>query len=847
MKTAVPTKTTVPIKTDIFRFITFRTPEHLTLQEKNIRFVIDHNFDQSELPAILTSLTSEKNIKIFETRLEGLTNISSYSEVKAINPGFCDYANTLFKSKTTIPELAAQRLLIDGGLSQQQVSQLFQILYYQIFTQQSSYVRQAVTQLLIADHAQKNAGALAELGMTKLTDIKIEIPKEIINQLKAWKYAECGGSFDGVQSLGISDFRRVEQEVCCYVPGEVSHVENVMAREYKERTTRNFLRTENTLETTKETEIENLTDVTTATRNEISSEVANVLEQDNSSNYGGSLGISTKLGGAKIDVNAYADFATNNSSSYSNTEAKTYAEEVTKRALERIVQKTSEKRTSKIIKEFEENNKHGFDNRNGDKHVTGIYRWLDIIYTNRLVNYGKRLMVEFMVPEPAEFYKRILKYVPKDGTPNPNEDFPKPKSLPDFAVNSAADITRINFATLAAYYKITLDNPLVDEKVISKSIAPPMPKGSDNGAKTYSEAIPIEQFYETNELTGNIDLNYTWSSGHSAYFKMDVGSLPFSVDLPRGHRKRDVSQVISGTFPTKHTNSIDVNFDYRKLNACTTHLEIKCKLTAAKFAEWQNACYQKLQAAYRSMLADYNNWLEQQQNNGGAAAAEQKQTNPALNRIVEQRELKRICIEMLMKPFCRTLGRKNYTDIDACKLYNIPQTEQSEEFAKYAMQVKFFEQAIDWQIMSYLFYPYYWANNCSWGDLMQTENDDLVFQAFLQSGMARVVVPIRQQFTEAFAYYLQTGDIWLGNDLVAGEQNDLYLSIAEEMQTIEGVVEKEWETRVPTTLAIIQGKSAYLEQEGLPCCHDVENEKTTSNIIASDEVLKSGDTPVPVR
>ena len=34
----------------------------------------------------------------------------------------------------------------------------------------------------------------------------------------------------------------------------------------------------------------------------------------------------------------------------------------------------------KIVEEFEENNKHGFDNTKGDKHVVGVYRWVDKIY-----------------------------------------------------------------------------------------------------------------------------------------------------------------------------------------------------------------------------------------------------------------------------------------------------------------------------------------------------------------------------------------------------------------------------------------------------------------------------------
>ena len=823
----------LPIKSDLFSFVTFRSPEHLKLEDRNTRFVIDNNFTESKTATALINSNNKKSTETFESKVASLSSNRSYQEVRNNNPTFYDFANKVFKNKNTIQEVYNLSVEVINPLSQSEISQLFQELYYQIFTQQSSYVRQGITQMLIVNHSIINVAALAEKTITRLTDIKIEINEAVIEQLKREKYADCGGSTDGVQSLGIADFRRVEQEVCCYVPGEVSHIENVMAKEFKERATRNFVRTENTIETTRETEIENLTDVTTATRNEINTEVATVLEQDRSSNYGGSMGVTYK----NFNINAFANFANNSSSSYSNSEAKTYAEDVTKRALERVLQKTSEKRTSKIIKEFEESNKHGFDNRNGDKHITGIYRWIDIIYKNSLINYGKRLMVEFMVPEPAAFYKTILKYVPKDGTVNPNQPKEKPKSLLDFAIDSKENITRENYSTLATYYNVTIDIPLEENKNVSKSILPPMPPNSDNRPKTFNESIVIEPFYEADNMIANVDINYTRTSGPFAYFKLDVGGLSFALDGLNG-RNKNINRSFNGVFATKFTNTVDINFDYRKLNSCTTFIEIRCKLTTAKFDEWQDITYQKLQTAYKSMLADYNAWLAQQNNNEGASGEETKKTNPAFNRLIEQQELKRICIEMIMKPFCRVQGKENNTEIDACKLYKIPQVNQTTEFTNYANQVKFFEQAIDWQIMSYLFYAYYWADKCDWASLMQSENDDAIFQAFLQSGMARVVVPIRQQFTEAFAYYLQTGDIWLGNDLVAGDMNDLYLSIAEEMQTPTGIVEEEWETRVPTSLAIIQGKSAFLEEEGLPCCNHVENSSTTTNILGSNDTLQ---------
>jgi len=50
----------------------------------------------------------------------------------------------------------------------------------------------------------------------------------------------------GVKQIGIADYLKVEQTVHCYVEGEVSHIENIMAREYKEKATRRLSRTEET-------------------------------------------------------------------------------------------------------------------------------------------------------------------------------------------------------------------------------------------------------------------------------------------------------------------------------------------------------------------------------------------------------------------------------------------------------------------------------------------------------------------------------------------------------------------------------------------------------------------------
>ncbi|MFT6923145.1 MAG: hypothetical protein ACJA1C_002155 [Crocinitomicaceae bacterium] len=833
-------KTPPPIKTDLFRFVTFRSPEELTYQDKALRFVIHPNIDES---IVRQCPVADGDPDSWNDFIGEFPQFENKNSLRTYNALLFDFANQVNKQKTSISEI----VIPDGSelrvLTSEEEKHLFDALIGEVISKKSNAVRHNIAQMLIVNHILKNSVALTNLGLKKLEDIKIEIPSEVIDCFKPWLYDPCGGSLEGVQNLGIADFRRVEQEVCCYLPGEVSHIENIMAKEFKERSTRNYMRTENTIESERETKVENLTDVTTSTRNELSSEIADVLEEEQGSSFGGSVGVSAEYFGAQIDVNAYADFTTSNSSSYSNTQAQTYAEEVTTRALEKIVQRTSEKRTSKVIKEFEENNKHGFDNRGeNSKHVTGVYRWIDIIYKNRLVNYGKRLMVEFMVPEPAEFYKNIMKYRKIDESGDSTGDLKTPMTLENFNITGPGDITALELANVASYYGVSID-PLPPALLnLTMSLAPLSPVDHNRNINNQTLAsIVVPPDYEADIITGSYTYEYRANSGSSsqvAFCNYTFGGSIVNSGGDYTATKKNKTVSINLNLSPNGVGSLPVTVAYSGCFGFFGAVNIKCILKQSTISDWQNDAYNALLGAYNQKLEEYDQEVQANEEESEASFSEDTQSNPAMNRIIEQRELKRICIEMLMKPYCRTQGRDNNTDTNACDLYQIPQVSQTAEFTEYTRIVKFFEQAIDWQIMSYLFYPYYWADKCDWGDLIQSESDDIVFQGFLQSGMGRVVVPIREQFTMAFAYYIRTGDLWLGNELVAGADNDLYLSIAEEMQTVEGTVEDEWETRVPTSLAIIQGKSAFLEEEGLPCCEIIENDDTTSNISGTEDTLQ---------
>lgn len=100
----------------------------------------------------------------------------------------------------------------------------------------------------------------------------------------------------GIKKIGIAEFKRVEQELCCYVEGEVSHIENILAREYKEKSTKSLTRSETITEKSEERESENLTDTTSTDRYELQQEVGKVLEKSKELSYGASVNANARYG-----------------------------------------------------------------------------------------------------------------------------------------------------------------------------------------------------------------------------------------------------------------------------------------------------------------------------------------------------------------------------------------------------------------------------------------------------------------------------------------------------------------------------------------------------------------------
>lgn len=658
----------------------------------------------------------------------------------------------------------------------------------------------------------------------------------------------------GVNRIGVADYRKVEQELCCYVPGEVAHIENVMAREYKEKSTRSLTRSEFSTSSETERETEESLDTTATSRNEMNSEIANVIDEEKSKNFGFNASVSGEAPGKiKTQAGVSGDFSMGKSSSDSNAVSRTFAEDLTKRALERITQKISSKRSSKLIKEFEEKNNHGFDNRAGDKHVTGVYRWIDKVYKNRIINYGKRLIYEFMVPEPSRFYKEALiikaeetELRPTLLTNNSDEVLIKPAHPSTLDIANAGSLSRANYNRIAAEYSVDVTAP--PEELVNSSISFAEAIGSGDGEQAFTyDTLRIDDDYECFHLTGKIDCSFLSTSSEYGFIKCIVAGQNFGTGF--GDDKGWTREILLDTPIRDIEGSLPISISTKKTTGFTGSIVAECRLKRSIFEQWQQEVYQQIMGAYNEQMNAYKvaenlakDEREQKNILKEQAAAEKSKdtvlvTNSKFNAQRVTTELKRLCIEMLTKPFGFEMGRDFYQN----GKHDIPEIKLSSDLDRYASHVTFFEQAFDWELMAQKFYPYYWADKADWKTLFQTQDGlDYSYQSFLQSGMGRVVVPVREGFEDAVTYYMETGEVWMGSGIVIDTNDKLYLSIVDETTNIQGVVEgQEWETIVPTTLQVIQGKSVFLDEEGLPCC--MEDPLTT---LLPDENILNAEPPV---
>jgi hypothetical protein len=95
----------------------------------------------------------------------------------------------------------------------------------------------------------------------------------------------------------------------------------------------------------------------------------------------------------------------------------------------------------------------------------------------------------------------------------------------------------------------------------------------------------------------------------------------------------------------------------------------------------------------------------------------------------------------------------------------------------YQEMVKFLHQAIEWENLLYLMYPYFWDIPIAWDFVRTLQHPDPTREQFLRAGSARVVLTIRPGYEGDFAAFVDKGDLSV---VLNGDHP--YLTIGNELQ-----------------------------------------------------------------
>jgi hypothetical protein len=555
-----------------------------------------------------------------------------------------------------------------------------------------------------------------------------------------------------IKPIGFGDLQVVKQHIVRYEPGEISYIENVMESEqYGRELQRREFSEEFTL-SERERVREEERDLQSTDRFELRTEAETTARNTATTTSGNTV---TSQYGSLVE-----------------TRATNFARDVINRAVNKLTERVREQRSIRIQRELTDKTSHTFDNAKGDTHIRGIYQWLDKVYECQVYNFGKRLLYEAIIPEPSAFLHEL------------NMDKVQPEGMrltrPPAITFGPKDLQAWNYLTYAKLYDVVgaVEPPPAEYLNIPKNVN--ASKDAD-GLISSSENIPVPDGY---------------SAYGMAYARYNLfGSGPLSIVT--GYR--DALNV-----PGFHgeTGNLPVYISASGISRFIMNFMLVCQRLASHLEKWQIRTYETLQKGYRKQLADYEERLANMQALARTQALLSGGTRR--NREIERTELKKAFLTILTN---QHFDAFNGIGKDAALGYLQTDIHAAVNQAGF---ISFFERAFEWENILYYFYPYFWGRKVEWINRVGIQDSDTQFEAFLKAGSARVVVPVRPGFEAALAHYMETGQVWLGED-EPDMYSPLFVSILEELKSRDQAPGDEipvgdpWEVHLPTTLVMLRG------------------------------------------
>jgi len=771
-------KAIVLMPNDLFTSLKSKIPHKLELP-KNYKHRLDQlleeklynlenayeEFDKVKNSDIVTMEVSEKSVET--TSYFGPLEKVKESNVtgSGISPTVIE--NEIVLSKNAVEKLkpTTKKILSEAGFSLDEIS----------LPEVTSYI-------------EKEMAITGKKIFKKMGSNAWKIPTSL-DKLVLPSLPNSGSNLTNVQRfiVGITDLMVVRQEIKKYVATEIAHIENVLIGESKERTHRRLNRTEEFFlretERTEETEKE----LETTDRLELQRSSEEVIQQDTSLEAG--VNITAKYG-PWVEVEANVGYESSTSTQQSSRTSSTFARDVIERSLSKISERVRELQSRKMITEIEEINKHGIDNTGNNSHVRGIYQWLEKIYDVKLFNYGKRLMFDFIIPEPARFFKHAVAENPAISTMQK----PIPPEVTSGGIKRplrASDITIAHYLTWASLYGANVNAPPALYDTIGLAFSQP---------QTSTDSLQMAVAAKTLTIPDGYEGNYVYVKARWWYYG-SFGQIGKMTVLVGNRRLGSTNDNWSSPLYTQETTQLPISLMGTLISSYALNVEIQLRRTDRELTKWQIETYDAIMIAYMKQKSEYDEKVAAANIQEGVTITGR---NPKRNREIEREELKKLAISILREDHYNSFG--SYTENPP---FGYPELNFN-DVKNQGPKIQFFEHAFEWTQMVYVFYPYFWSEKSEWIDSLGIDDVDPQFSQFLRAGAARVLIPVRPNFEEAIMLFSKI-DNWEGVGQI-GVLDPLYVSIIDEIQEQheagdKGKLVDEWELKVPTSLV-------YLKEDG---------------------------------
>lgn len=590
-----------------------------------------------------------------------------------------------------------------------------------------------------------------------------------------------------IEPYAIGDLQMLRQRFSHYQLGDIAHIENIMAGE--KRLVRSKVLSQQAQETAQEEVEEDFSGTVTEYQekkqlHELRRSIAERTVTDDYKDLKTTYGQPTEA-----TISGTVIHTTKAGEKPEGRDKIKFARDILDKSVREISSQVKSYRSINAFDENERAHQSEFDNTANSRNRVGIYRWLNRVYSAYVVNYGTRLMIEFIVNNPAERFIEMERS--QFGI-----ELVRPLTLQQKGITNYSDITESNYLELSVYYKVKEVSTYPQKKIVvsvslygGEKVIQSIPEGYQVTAVTMESTVA--------KING--DDSYVLAGAH----KIKTGETVTGLDKFGEENTLSIVAPMPGFSSPALDDSSTLPLD----NSYAVSITISCEPSAEVITNWQIATYNALAEGYSREIKQYYRLADEYEG--------KYQRSPQVNRGIERKVLKQDCMRLLLKRHVDDVGLiTNEADKE--------DKQPSQFYVNQPRYLQFFEEAYEWREMSYSFYS--GINSLQSGIFNYTSGSaqaDPLFKNFLEADVARILVPVRPDKAMAAIYYLASGVIWFGDErYVAVNPDDAALAYEYKKARLltdhdAPVVGESWDVTVPTTMQIIdQDSSSIKDLEG---------------------------------